>query len=226
MELNPASAEPVRYRSGAGSYAAFRGHPIHPMMVPLAVGIFAAAVIADIAFASTHDPFWARSATWLLLTALLAGCAAGLAGAADFMSVDRARNLPIAATHALGNSVFLVLVAIDYYRRSAHPDAVPSGGLSLTLLALFVMVGSGWLGGSMVYRHGIGVSPGIGLEDEPAGGKLDETRLAARAERSMAAAGELKGSTGQRDIGDPLVQPVALDGVRAEGGTRPEDRAA
>jgi uncharacterized membrane protein len=226
MDMNPASAEIVRYRSGAGSYAAFRGHPIHPMMVPLVVGTFTAAVIADIAFASTHDPFWARSASWLLLTALLTGCATGLAGAADFLSVDRARNLPIAATHALGNTLFLVLVAIDYYRRLEHAASVPPGGLSLTLLAMIVMGASGWLGGSMVYRHGIGVSPGIGVGDEPGAGTLDETRLAARAERSTATPSGLKSSSGQRDVGDPLVQPAVTTEPAASQGTLAEDQAA
>jgi uncharacterized membrane protein len=162
-----------------------RGHPIHPLLVPLTVGTFAAAVIADIGFAATHDPFWARSAAWLLPTSLVAGCATGMAGAADLISVDRARQLPIARWHAAGNSLFLILLAWDYYRRLGHPDTVPSGSLGLTLVALLVMGVSGWLGGSMVFRHGIGVSPGVGLENDPAVVDLDQSRLAARAEATV-----------------------------------------
>jgi hypothetical protein len=93
------------------------------------------------------------------------------------------RQLPIARAHAVGNSAFLVVVAIDYARRYHDLSRVPSGGLVLTVLALILLVGSGWLGGAMVYRHGVGVSPGIGLGDETSAGSIDDTKLAARADR-------------------------------------------
>lgn len=182
MDINPATATPVSHRSGAGSYAAFRGHPVHPMLVPLVVGGYFAAILADIAFAATHDPFWARSASWLLAWSLFAGCVTAIPGIIDLLSVDRARRLPAARMHAAGNSAFLGLVAINFVRR-LHESTVPPGGLTLSLLGLIFLVGAGWLGGAMVYRHGIGVSPGIGLAPEVGAGTTDNTLLAARADR-------------------------------------------
>jgi uncharacterized membrane protein len=176
------------------------------MLVPLTVGTFAAALFADIAFFSSHDPFWARSAAWLLLLSLVFGCITAIPGMIDFTSVDRVRQLPLARAHAIGNSAFLVVVGIDYARRQHNLATVPSGGLVLTVLALILLVGSGWLGGAMVYRHGIGVSPGIGQGKEPAAaGSIDDTHLAEKAELSVDAA-TMSDATG-RDWGDPLVQP-------------------
>jgi uncharacterized membrane protein len=221
MDLNPATVEPVRYRNGAGSYAAFRGHPVHPMLVPLVVGTFVAALLADIAFASSHEPFFARAAAWLLLLSLVFGCIAAIPGMIDFTSVDRVRQLPIARAHAIGNSAFLVVVAIDYAQRYHDLSRVPSGGLVLTVLALILLVGSGWLGGAMVYRHGVGVSPGVGLGDETAAGSIGDTKLAARAERLADSAPA--GSGESRDWGDPLVQPTRFE--TGEAGEPSQDNA-
>jgi hypothetical protein len=138
----------------------------------------------------------------------------------DFTSVDRVRQLPIARAHAMGNSAFLVVVAIDYARRYHHASSVPQGSLVLTVLALILLVGSGWLGGAMVYRHGIGVSPGIGLGEEPGTGTTGDMKLAARAEGLADTAASPNG--GRPDLGDPLVQPLR-HGAPAEPGSGQAD---
>src|SRR5690606_11939328 len=55
------------YATGSGSAAAVGRHPIHPLLVPLPIGLLMGALVADIVFAMTQDTFWARGAFWLLV---------------------------------------------------------------------------------------------------------------------------------------------------------------
>ena len=43
------------------STAAIAGHPLHPAVVPLPIGAFTGALAADVAYAATGDPFFARA---------------------------------------------------------------------------------------------------------------------------------------------------------------------
>ena len=180
----PESGAP-RYQSGTGSYAAWKGHPIHPMLVPIVIGFYIAAVLADFAYSRAPSPFWAEGASWLLVGTLVAGSIAAIPGIIDYQSIDRIRRLPIARYHAMGNAGFLLVVAWNYFQRLHHPGTVPSGGFTLTLLGFAMLCVSGWLGGEMSYRHGIGVSRGIGNKEEVSD-SLDQGLLAAKAERSAA----------------------------------------
>ena len=139
------------------SHAAVGGHPVHPMLVPIAIGMYVAAVCADVGFARSGDPFWARGASWLLLAALLAGLTAAIPGIIDLLSIDEARALPAAWMHAGGNGLFLVVTALNYAERQPDPAATGSGGILLSFTGLLLLGVSGWFGGEMTYRHGIGV---------------------------------------------------------------------
>jgi uncharacterized membrane protein len=81
------------YRAGTGSVAAIKGHPLHPMLVPVVIGAFSAAVIADLMNYARPDPFWAKTAMWLLLLTLVSGIVAAIPGLIDLVFVRRARAL-------------------------------------------------------------------------------------------------------------------------------------
>ncbi len=143
---------------GTGSVAAIKGHPVHPMLVPIVIGTYVAAVGAHIGFALTRDAFWARSLEWLLLASLGAGALAVIPGLIDLCSIPRARALSAARMHALGNSLFLIVTALDYAWWQPEPAAHHGmGGLILSLVGLGILGVSGWLVGELTYKHGIGV---------------------------------------------------------------------
>ena len=154
--------------SGTGSVASIKGHPLHPMLVPFVIGLYFAATLADLWFAASGDPFWGRGASLLLLGTIWAGLVAALPGIVDAMFLGRARRLSITWMHAAANGLFLVVTTLNYVMRQPDPTAT-HGGAALTLtIAGFALLGfSGWLGGEMSYRHGIGVSPAIGLSRDP-----------------------------------------------------------
>jgi uncharacterized membrane protein len=161
------------YRAGTGSVAAIKGHPLHPMLVPVVIGAFIAAVIADLMYFAQPDPFWAQVAAWLLLLTLVAGIVAAVPGLIDLVFVRRARALPVAWAHGMGNVVFISLTAVNYFMRVPESGAAVDSGmreLGVSLISLLLIAITGWLGGEMSYRHGIGVSRRVGAHQGSGGG--------------------------------------------------------
>ena len=141
------------------SVAAIAGHPLHPMLVPLPIGAFTFALAADVAYAATRDPFWARASTVLLGTGIATGLAAGALGATDFSGREQVRSHQEAWLHAGGNVAALGLAAVSLAARRADPErnVVPLG-IGLSLLTGSILLVTGWLGGELSYRHRIGVT--------------------------------------------------------------------
>lgn len=153
----------ILYRSGSGSSAAIWGHPLHPMLVPLVIGVFFAAWVSDAMHFHGRDPFWARSAAWLLLATGITGIAAAVPGLIELLSVPRARSLVIGWVHGVGNALFVALAFVNYAMRRPDPVAIDaSHGLILSSASLVLLLITGWLGGEMSYRHGVGVSRRVG----------------------------------------------------------------
>lgn len=141
------------------SYAAFRGHPLHPMVVPLPIGAFLMLLLSDLAFLGTGDAFWARASFWLLVVGILGGAVAGLIGLLDFTSIGHARNRQ-GQLHAWGNAAVLVVAIVNVYLRTADAAAPIAGwGVALTVLMVLMLAVTGWAGGELVYRHGVGLVP-------------------------------------------------------------------
>src|SRR5437868_7296682 len=100
-QLQLAGPEPVE------SVAAIGGHPLHPIVVPLPIGSFVGAFVCDLAFAQTHDPFWARGARLLTGAGIVTGILAGSLGAMDFTGRQEVRRHTGAWAHAAGNITVL-----------------------------------------------------------------------------------------------------------------------
>jgi len=53
----------------------------------------------------------------------------------------------------------VLIEAFNWYQRHAQgPSAVAAGGMWFSLLAVVVMLGTGWLGWEMVYRKHVAVA--------------------------------------------------------------------
>ena len=151
------------YPAGSGTVAAIGRHPLHPLLVPLPIGFLVGVLIADIAFAASADPFWARAAFWLLVGGVITGLLAGLAGIIELLGVPRARAMRSAWFHGLGNVAALVLAMINIgLRWSDHVAPADSAGLVLSLIVVAILGVTGWIGGELSYRHGVGVSDTVG----------------------------------------------------------------
>ncbi|EIM30604.1 DUF2231 domain-containing protein [Microvirga lotononidis] len=140
------------------SRASIAGHPIHPMLVPFPIVCFTGALVTDIVYWRTADIMWSNFSAWLLAVGLLMGGLAALAGLIDFLSSRAIRAQAPAWPHMLGNVLVLGLSLLNAFvhSRDAWTSVVPTG-LVLSAVVVLLMLVTGWLGWSMVYRHRVGV---------------------------------------------------------------------
>jgi uncharacterized membrane protein len=153
---------------GIRSTAAISGHPLHPLLVTLPVGFLVGVLLTDIAWYATADAFWARASAWLIGAGLVTGALAAIAGFVDFLGSERIRSLTFVWYHFIGNAIALVLAAISLYMRSTGDLAAVTGPqFVLSILVVAILLVTGWLGGELVFRHGVGQTAGSApLNDE------------------------------------------------------------
>lgn len=142
----------------AGPY----GHPFHGLLVTVPIGAWVAAVIFDIvAFAGDDPAAFTTGARWLYGIGVVAAVVAAVFGLLDFTRLTPGTRVRrIATIHLVLN---LVAVAIFTAAWLVHvggddPSAV---GLVLGLIGLGGLSVSGFLGGELVYRHGVRVADEI-----------------------------------------------------------------
>lgn len=148
----------MTYNENLGATPQIAKHPIHPMLVPFPIVCFVGTLVTDIAYAATADTMWADFSAWLVSIGLIMGVLAAIAGLIDFLSNRRIRAQKPAWPHMLGNIVVLVL---SFFNMLVHTrdawTSVVSTGLILSAIVVLILPITGWLGWSMVYRHGVGV---------------------------------------------------------------------
>lgn len=140
----------------APSTAAIAGHPIHPMLVPLPIGLLASAAISDLVAMNGGGKFWGRASRLLLRGGLATGALAGVFGAIDFLTIEQARR-PEGWIHASGNATVLGLTAANLGIRG-DDDQVPFVGALLSVATASLLLVTGWMGGELSYRHRVGVA--------------------------------------------------------------------
>jgi uncharacterized membrane protein len=138
------------------------GHPIHPLVVTIPIGLWAFALAADIMFLWRENPAWIWVAYYCLGAGCLAAIAAALVGVIDLVGVKDNGAFRVGTIHAAFNLVALIVFAIDFYMRTGHGPSMPAPNSRIPFLLsiagfAFILV-SGWLGGELVYRYGLAVN--------------------------------------------------------------------
>jgi uncharacterized membrane protein len=147
------------------SRAKLFGHPIHPMLIPFPLGLLATSLVFDIIHRLTGNEPWAEVAYWMIVAGIIGGLAAAPFGWIDWFAIpDGTRAKAIGLWHGVGNVVVLVLFVVSWFLRRDAPDepGIPAFVLSLAGVALAVV--TGWLGGELVDRLGVGVDRGANLD--------------------------------------------------------------
>lgn len=172
------SNTPADERTGATSAAAIGKHPIHPTVIAFPVTFLAATLGTDLAYWRTQDPFWARASNWTLRLGLASGLFAAAFGAADYMSIPRARKHGVGPLHAAGNATVLGLALANLRSRRDDPEgAVVPRSVAMSAATAALLGVTAWAGGEMIYRHRVAVieedEPQGALQREPAGRRAD-----------------------------------------------------
>lgn len=144
------------------------GHPLHPPLTDATIGAYtfaAAMAVLSRLGVSEHNT---ATAWWLALIAgLIVSGPTAITGFVDWLDISR--GTPLWRTATLHLTVMLtatILFAITAGAGHAdYVDGVVSGGsLILTLVGFGVLTLGGWLGGALVFVHGMRV---LSLVDEP-----------------------------------------------------------
>ena len=136
------------------------GHPIHPMLVTLPIGLFVFSFVCDLIYVfGSGNPTFAIVALYTMAGGIVGALAAAIFGFIDLMSLPPEPR-KTGLVHMTINLVVVVLYVINFWLRSGTPEA-PGGYVWLSLIAIALLVVSGWLGGKMVYVYGVAVS-GVG----------------------------------------------------------------
>lgn len=145
------------------------GHPLHPPLTDATIGIYSLA--AAMALLSRLGVSEHNTATvwWIALVAgLVTTVPTALTGFFDWLEIPRRTPLWRTATaHMSAMLIATIVFAITAGAgHSNYVDGEVSGGsLVLTLVGYALLTVGGWLGGSVVYVHGMRV---LNLVDEPA----------------------------------------------------------
>jgi uncharacterized membrane protein len=131
------------------------GHPLHPMLVQFPIVCFILTFIFDI-FYTRGDTGVAPYSNWVLGIGLVMAALAAAAGLTDFLGDKRIQGAD-AVKHMLANVTAVVLEAVNFILRLKNPDFIASTGVWFSAVVVLILIYSGWMGGKLVYRHGIGV---------------------------------------------------------------------
>lgn len=144
------------------SKASIGGHPLHTVMVTIPIGMFTAALASDIAYQVSGQIFWYEVAWWALLAGMVSALAAAVPGLIDYFAV--ARHTPARATaiaHLIINVTVVAVYTLSLWLRrdyGALEGTAWALAFGLEAVSFAALGASGWLGGEMVYRFGLGMN--------------------------------------------------------------------
>ena len=146
------------------SRAKLFGHPIHQQLIAFPIGLLATAVVFDIYFLVTRRGGAEQAAYWMIAVGVVAGLAAAIFGLIDWLAIPaNTRAKRVGLLHGVGNVVVVALFAVSWYMR--HPNKTgTTAAIVLAILGGALSLVTGWLGGELVDRLGVGVDDGAHLD--------------------------------------------------------------
>lgn len=160
------------------------GHPVHPMLIVFPLGLLATAVVFDILFMTTGNQAFPTVSYYLIAAGVIGGLTAAIFGFIDWLGLPaNSRARTIATWHGLGNVLIVVLFLLSWFIRGNNDDLIPNAqALTLSFAGVALALVTGWLGGELVYRLGIGVESGANanapssLSNKPATDSASRTK--------------------------------------------------
>ena len=136
--------------------ASVRSHPLHPMLVGIPIGLWTFTVVADLVYLSGLGGVgWKDAARYAIGAGIVGALLAAVPGLIDFTSITDRRVRKIGLTHMVVNLIAVALFAVSFWLRLGSPlGATP---VALAVVGLLVLGVGGWLGGELVFVHGMGV---------------------------------------------------------------------
>jgi uncharacterized membrane protein len=126
------------------------------MLVPIPIGLWVFSLICDLIHAGgSTNPAWTTVAFYTMGAGIIGALAAAIFGLIDLISLP-ADPRRTALAHMALNLTIVVLYLINFGMRWSDPEN-PGGAVWLSVIAIILLVISGWLGGKLVYVLGVAV---------------------------------------------------------------------
>lgn len=134
------------------------GHPVHPLLTDLTIGFWTGSLVLDL----TGGRQRRKVAERLIALGILSAVPTALTGLSDWSDTVGPQKR-VGIVHAIGNNTALMLYARSYVARKRGKHLQ---GMVFSTLAAGAMAGSGYLGGHLAYRMGVGVDQTL-FDDVP-----------------------------------------------------------
>jgi uncharacterized membrane protein len=158
------------------SPASVKGHPIHPMLVGVPIGLWTFALVADLVYKlGLGDESWARTAFLCIGGGIVGALLAAVPGLFDLLSLSDPRAKRVGVLHMSVNLVAVAIFVVSFLMRW---NGLPgdTGPIILSALGVAVLGVGGWLGGELVFRHGVAVDTSAPVESYPEGARTRPAR--------------------------------------------------
>ena len=142
------------------SKATIYGHPIHPMLIPFPLALWTTSFVVVLLFYFIRHPTLLIISKFMIAAGCIGALAAAIPGIVDWLAIKNGDVKKVANWHARLNITALVVFAASLFLRlGSYSELV---GRKLTIPFLLSLVGviliaiSGWLGGELAFRYGVG----------------------------------------------------------------------
>ncbi|MCL5279379.1 MAG: DUF2231 domain-containing protein [Planctomycetes bacterium] len=137
--------------------ASIHRHPIHPMLVVFPLGLWIFAFVCYVVYFANAGASWRIASLYAMAGGIIGAVLAAVPGLIDLLTLWKSRVWITGLSHMIANVTGLVLFIIAFVLGISR--AAPSvATLVLSILGLIAISIGGWLGGAMVYVHGVGVA--------------------------------------------------------------------
>jgi uncharacterized membrane protein len=139
------------------SPASFKGHPIHPILVALPIGLWIFSLVSDLIFKFGFGAsVWSDVAFYTLAGGIVGALIAALPGLIDLLSIENAKSKAIGIWHMTVNLCTVGIYCLNFWLRMHRP---PGDNLTIVLsvIGVLFLIIAGWLGGELVYVRAVAV---------------------------------------------------------------------
>ncbi len=138
----------------------FAGHPLHPQLVELPLGMLPFSFAMDVAYGLTGEESFADAAYYSMVGGVATSLTAAAAGFSDYLSIPPdTHSKKTANVHALLNLGIMGLYGINLFLRKGRKTRTGVLPTFLSMIGTLGLITSSWYGGELVYELGMRVKP-------------------------------------------------------------------
>lgn len=146
------------------SRAKLLGHPAHQLLIVFPLGLLGTATLFDVIYWFNESRGLAVASYYMHLAGIVGGLVAAPFGTIDWLAIPSGtRAKRVGLIHGLGNVLVLTLYVVSALLRWDEIETPPVLARVISVVGFALAGVTGWLGGELVDRLGVGVDHGAHL---------------------------------------------------------------